>query len=202
MLAHTQSAETAAKDLTSCEISHRDEITSSCIASMRSYFLPTTKQAIEEDDDFTNRKRANEDSKSFCATRVFNKNLLIQAQSVFPTEIQPKEIAYCCNILDENNHIKAIRTTDMVNEIIVSEPRADNATTRKSSADFAPLLEGFMQFGKLGVVHKKNAQEELRLRNVSFDPNEGMRMLSAKIKDSEYHGWLELQNEISEEQKK
>ena len=156
---------------------------------------------MEEDDDFTNRKRTNEDSKSFYATKVFNKNLLIQAQSMFPTEIQPEEMAYCCNILDKNNHIKAIRTTDMVNEIMASEPKADNATIRKSGVDFAPLLEGHVQFGKLGTVHKKNAQEELRLRNVSFDPNEGMRMLSAKIKDSEYPGWLELQNEISEEQK-
>ena len=52
-------------------------------------------------------------------------------------------MAYYCNILDKNNHIKAIRTIDMVNKIIASEPKADNATIRKSGADFAPLLEGY-----------------------------------------------------------
>ena len=43
------------------------------MASIRSYFSPTTKQAIEEDNDFTNRKRINEDSKSFYATKVLVK---------------------------------------------------------------------------------------------------------------------------------
>ena len=66
-------------------------------------------------------------------------------------------MAHCCNILDKNNHIKAICTTGMVNKIMASEPKADNATIRKSGADFAPLLEGHAQFGKLGAVHKKNA---------------------------------------------
>lgn len=201
MLARAQSTEAAAKDLTLREISHRDEVTSTCVASARSYFLPTSKQAMEEDDDFTNRKRTNEDSKSFHATKVFNKSLLTQAQSAFPTEVQPEEMADCCSMLDKNNHVKAIRTADMVNETMASEPKADDATIRKSGADFVPLLEGHAQFGKLGTVHEKNAQEELRLRNVSFDPNEGMRVLSAKIKDSEHPGWLELQNETSEEQK-
>ena len=49
------------------------------MASIKSYFLLTTKQAMEEDDDFANRKQVNEDSKSFYATKVFNKNLFIQA---------------------------------------------------------------------------------------------------------------------------
>ena len=51
-------------------------------------------------------------------------------------------MAHCCNILDKNNHIKATRTADIVNEIMASEPKADNTTIRKSGADFAPLLEG------------------------------------------------------------
>ena len=49
------------------------------MASIRSYFSPTTKQVMEEDDDFTNRTQTNEDSKSFYTTKDFNKNLLIQA---------------------------------------------------------------------------------------------------------------------------
>merc|ERR1719410_2936280 len=49
---------------------------------------------------------------------------------------------------------------------MASTPKADNAAIRKSGVDFTPLLEGYVQFGKLGDVHKHNAQEECRLRNV------------------------------------
>ena len=56
LLIYTQSIEAAAKDLTLCKISHRDEIAVTYIASIRSYFSLTTKQVMEEDDDFTNRK--------------------------------------------------------------------------------------------------------------------------------------------------
>ena len=67
-------------------------------------------------------------------------------------------MAYYYNILNKNNYIKAICTTDMVHEIIASESNADNTTIRKSCVDFTPLLEGHVQFGKLGTVYKKNIQ--------------------------------------------
>ena len=43
LLAHAQSIEVAVKDLTLCKTTHRDEITSTYVASMCSFFLPAVK---------------------------------------------------------------------------------------------------------------------------------------------------------------
>lgn len=47
---------------------------------------------------------------------------------------------YC--MLDKESYMKSQRTAGMVNEMLVSVPKDDNAAIRKSGVDFAPLLEG------------------------------------------------------------
>ena len=45
-----------------------------------------------------------------------------------------------------------------------------------------------MQLGILSNIHKHHAQKELQLRNASYDPKDGIRALSVKIKLSECPG--------------
>ena len=101
----------------------------------------------------------------------------------------PKVEHDCCyGMLARSNHMKAIRAFEMVDEFMAAAPKPDNAHVQKHGVDFSPLLEGHAQFGKLGVIHKNYAQEELQLRNYSYEPTDGIRMLAAKIKDSEHPG--------------
>ena len=89
-LAHTQSVEVMVKDSTLYKTSSRDELTTSFMTSIRSYFAPTEKQSIMEDEAFVNRKRSNEDARDVFDTKVFNKNLLMQVSTAFPRD-EPKE---------------------------------------------------------------------------------------------------------------
>ena len=66
--------------------------------------------------------------------------------------------------------------------------KEDKDTIRKTGAYFAPLLEGNIQFGRLRTTHNKYAMNELRLRNVSSLSNKSIRVLAAKIKESEFLG--------------
>ena len=200
LMAHTQSIEATVKDLTLRKIQNRDEITSSYVSSARSHFAPNANQSMKEDEDFITRKRANEEAKDFFGNKLFNKHIMNELATTFPTTINQDEFSYCYNLIGATQHIKSIRTADVVHDIINSTPKDDNATIRKTGVDFAPLLEGCMQFGKLGTAHKSHAQNELRLRNVAYEDSDGIRILSSKIKESEYPGWSELEDSMSDEQ--
>ena len=72
---------------------------------------------------------------------------------------------------------------------------------RKTGVDFAPLLEGNIQFGKMGATHENLATNELRPRNVAIILTDGVRMLDAKIKEIEHPGWIDLEKDKNCEQK-
>ena len=154
-----------------------------------------------EDEAFINRKRTNEHARDLFDTKIVNKNLLMEASTAFPREIQKEEYDYCYGMLEWSNHVKAIRAADMVDEVMATSPKPDNAHVTKHGVYFSPLLEGCIQFGKLGVINKNHAQEELELRNYSYEPTDGILMLDTKIKDSEYLGWQELEDNTNDEQK-
>ena len=78
--------------------------------------------------------------------------------------------------------MKVIRRAEIVYELMVVVPKPDNVDAKNHSIDFYPLLEGHVQFGKLGVIHKNHTQEELKLINYSYELAHGIRMLAEKIK--------------------
>ena len=142
LLAHVQNIEDAIKDLTLWKIQNRDEITRSFIASMHSFFAPSTKETLQEYENFINQKRSNEDAQWFYGDKLFTKNLLIQISSIFPTGTNKEEHDHWCNIIGKANHIKELREFDMAHAATSSAPKADDATARKTGVCFAPLLEG------------------------------------------------------------
>ena len=168
--------------------------------SMRSYFVPNTKETLQEDEDFINRKRTNEDTREFYCAKLFNKNLLVQFCSDFPTETIKEEHECCHNVVGKASHVKETRASDMVHDTTSSAPKADNTTIRKAGVDFAPLLEGNIQLGKVGTFHKNLAMNEFRLRNVASLSTDGIHMLAAKIKESECPGWIDLEKDMNDEQ--
>ena len=104
-------------------------------------------------------------------------------------------------MLARSNHIEAIRADYMVDEVMANAPNPENSHIKKHGVEFSSLLEGHFQFGNLGVIHKNHSQEELKLRNYFYEPTDVISMLAAKIKDIEYPGWQELENDMNEEQK-
>lgn len=131
LLAHAQSIEPVVKDLTLYKMSNRDELTTSFMTSIRSYFAPTTKQSMIEDETFINRKRTNEDARDFFDAKVFNTNLLMQVSSAFPRGMPKEEHDYCYVMLVRSKHVKAIRATKMVDEVMAAAPKPDNAHVKK-----------------------------------------------------------------------
>ena len=83
---------------------------------MRSYFAPNAKESPQEDEDFLNRKRANEDAREFYSIKIFNKNLLVQLSSLFHTERNKEEHKHCYAIIGKVNPIKDARTSDMAHD--------------------------------------------------------------------------------------
>ena len=73
--------------MSTCKTAGRDERTVSAMASMRSVFCTLAKESVDSDEDFVNRKRKNEDSKSHYPGKVFNKNMLATMSSFFPDNI-------------------------------------------------------------------------------------------------------------------
>ena len=73
-------------------------------------------------------------------------------------------------MLKKENHIKSVRTVDIVSESLAAASKPENTNIKKQGFYFSPLLEGCMQLGKIGTIHKHHAQKELQLRNVACEP--------------------------------
>ena len=110
--------------------------------SIRSYFASSTKENLQEDDDFVNRKRTNEDARELYGTKIFNKNVLVQLSSVFYTDVRKEEHGDWCSVIEKVSHIKEARLSEMAHDVTLSAPKADNPDVQKTRADFALLLEG------------------------------------------------------------
>ena len=64
------------------------------------------KDALQEDEDFVNKKCTNEDSRRFYGAKISNKSLPIQLSSVLTTEINKEEYDCWCNVIRKDIHIK------------------------------------------------------------------------------------------------
>ena len=123
----------------------------------------------------------------------------MQASTTFPRDAPKEEDDYWYGVLERSNHTKAIHAAEIV-EVMAAAPNPDNMYAKKYGIDFSPIFEGHVYFENLGVIHKNHAQQELHLRNYSYEPEDGIHMLASKIKDSEQPGWQELEDDINEEQ--
>ena len=94
LIAHAQSIEAAVKDMAACLAIGRDELTVSAIATLRSAFCTMTKEHVDYDADFLNRKRTNEDANACYPGKIFNKNILNSVRSFFPDPIDENEYDY------------------------------------------------------------------------------------------------------------
>lgn len=202
LLAHTQSIEAAVKDMSICKIPGREERTVSAMSSIRSVFCTLTKENVDGDDKFINRKRTNEESKAYYPGKIFNKNILQSIQTFFPDNIDPIEIKYCQTVLSKANHYQSLRNNELVDLVKTSQinPRPDNANIKITGVQIAPLLTGKIQFGKLGSIHVHHMTNELRLRNVSGDPKLGIRKLTELLKENEHPDWKIRQATMNNEE--
>ena len=80
-------------------MSNRDELTTSFMTIVRSYFTPTTKKSMVDEEAFINRKRANEDARDFFDAKVFNRIFLMQVSYTFPRDMPKEEHDYCYGML-------------------------------------------------------------------------------------------------------
>ena len=78
----------------------------------------------------------------------------MQASTTFPRDMPKEEHEYCYGLLTRSNHIKSMRATEIVDEVVSTTPKPDNAYVKNHGVNFFPLLEGCVQFGKLGGIHK------------------------------------------------
>ena len=108
----------------------------SFMASMCSYFSSSTKETLQEDEEFVNRKRTNEDDRELYGSKLFNQNLLVQVSSLFPTETSKKEHGFCYGVIRKVNNIKEARASDMVHYATSSMPKVESTTIQKTGARF------------------------------------------------------------------